>query len=74
MSSHGVVDPEHLPEGLLHELQTEILQTQEDRVRAMLTERRAVLEEMAHVLVDAESLEGDQLRSWLAERATAAAS
>jgi cell division protease FtsH len=68
MSSHGVVDPEHLPEGLLHELQTEILQALEDRVRAVLTERRAVLEDMARVLVEEESLDGDQLRAWLAGR------
>jgi cell division protease FtsH len=67
MSRAGVVDVERLPEGMLHEIQSDILRAQEDRVRRLLAERRAVLEGLATALVEEETIAGDRLRAWLAE-------
>jgi cell division protease FtsH len=71
MSSQGVVDLEHLPAGMRHRLQSEIVHEQEEVVRALLRQHLPVLEEMARVLVEEESLSGDQLRAWLGSRTAA---
>ena len=43
-----------------------ILARSHDRVRHMLTERRAVLDNVAHRLLEKEVMEGDELRALLA--------
>jgi cell division protease FtsH len=44
-----------------------ILESAHERVRAILTQRRAVLDEVARQLLDKEVMEGDELRSLLRE-------
>ncbi len=67
MSRLGVVDVDELPEQLLHREHCALVAEQEDRVRACLDTHRAALLALADLLVERESLPGDQLRSLLAE-------
>ena len=69
MSTLGVVDIEGLPDGALHRAQSEIIDALEMRVRVELKAHRETLLTMAAVLVEEESLPGDQLRALLAEPA-----
>ena len=67
MSTLGVVDIEGLPDGALHHAQSEIIDDLERRVRTQLRAHRETLLTMASVLVEEESLAGDELRALLAE-------
>ncbi len=72
MSRLGVVDADELPEELLHQEHCALVAEQEDRVRACLDRHRATLLRLADLLVEQESLPGDQLRAMLAEAGTSA--
>ncbi len=69
MSELGVVDVEGLPDGALHQAQTQIITGLEGRVREHLHSQRPTLLSMASVLVEEESLSGDRLRALLAGQA-----
>ncbi len=65
MSRLGVVSSEHLPGGLHYRVLSEILGSQEARVRSCLISLRAALYRIAEVLLDQERISGDKLREIL---------
>jgi cell division protease FtsH len=73
MSRLGVVDTETLPPGLQHEVVSEILSAQQERVREMIATHRAALDEVVTVLLEEESFGGDRLRQMLGQTDGAAA-
>lgn len=66
LSSLGVVDASNVPQADLLAASREIIQAQEQRVRAMLEGRRALLDEVARILREEEVLDGDRFRALLA--------
>jgi len=66
LSRLGIVHKDRLPSNVLHdEIQT-IIREQEERVRAWLEARRALLVELARRLLEDEKVPGDELRARLA--------
>ncbi|SHI44982.1 AAA family ATPase [Desulfofundulus thermosubterraneus] len=63
MSRLGVVDVDSLPGGLRYRVLTEILRSQEERVRSYLSEKRSVLERVAQLLLEQEKVTGEEFRS-----------
>ncbi len=68
MSEAGVVSEEIIPQSRLHRMVTGIIALQEKTARAILVEDRDILEKIAAILLDRESLSGDNLRSLLARQ------
>jgi cell division protease FtsH len=66
MSELGIVSPDDLPQGTLHMAVAGVLRDVEADTLALLTARRAVLAETAALLLDRESLSGEEFRALLA--------
>lgn len=65
MSSLGIVSVKDLPDGILHECLKEILQAQEENVRAIIIKHLEILQKAADYLVEKERIEGKYLRDLL---------
>ncbi|MCX7780553.1 MAG: AAA family ATPase [Negativicutes bacterium] len=65
MSDLGIVSPEDVPKELLHKELTAILRDVEAGVRAILTEQFAILEKIVAVLIEQETISGNEFREML---------
>ena len=65
LSSMGVVSPNDLPTGALHEIMKEIISSQEDKVRKLIRKYMPVIENVSHYLLEKEKISGDYLRELL---------
>jgi len=65
MSELGIVSPEDLPRGLLHQTITTILQEVERDVRRIITEHRPLLLAVVEILIERETIAGPELRQIL---------
>ena len=69
LSSLGIVDRDYTPKEQINAAFTEIITTQEERVRRILTEKLSLLKQVAERLLAAEKLSGAEFRSLLKESA-----
>jgi ATP-dependent Zn protease len=69
LSPLGIVDEEYTPKERVNATFTEIITTQEERVRKILTEKLSLLKQGAERLLAAEKLSGAEFRSLLKETA-----
>lgn len=69
LSSLGIVDEECTPKDRINAAFNEIISTQEERVRKILTAKRPLLEEGAERLLTTERISGEEFRSLLKETA-----
>lgn len=65
LSSMGVVSPEDLPKGELHEKMKEIISFQEERVRQLIRRHYSVIEVISQYLLEKERISGNYLRELL---------
>lgn len=65
LSSMGVVSPNDLPNGVLHEYIKEIISSQEERVRNLIRHYLLVINNIAHYLLEKERISGNYLRELL---------
>lgn len=65
MSRLGVVSFEDLPDGMVHEVITEIVQEQEVRVKALIEEHKAKYEAIVNTLLEKEKITGEEFRAVL---------
>ncbi len=65
MSRLGAVSEDTIPDGLLHEVMTEITSAQERRAREIIEQRSHLMKEVAHRLYERESLNGQELREMI---------
>ena len=68
MSTLGIISPEDVPRQMLHDTISAILKEGEESVRAMLDDRRALLQEVAELLLEQESIGGEAFRALLARQ------
>ncbi len=73
LSDLGIISAETLPERTEHRAVNAILRAQEDRVREFFLARRGVLEEASSIVLERETLDGDQLRRILGQAGLAQA-
>lgn len=65
MSSLGIVSVKDLPNGVLYKHLKEILNNQEEKVRCLIKECKAIIEEVTVYLIEKERISGDYLRELL---------
>jgi len=65
MSHLGIVSPEDLPQEILHVAVTEVLRDAETNVHKMLQADRDILDRTVEVLLDRETISGDEFRQML---------
>ncbi len=66
MSDLGIISADDLPQSTLHMAVANILQGLEAEVFALLAARRAALERTVAILLDTETIGGDEFRALLA--------
>jgi vesicle-fusing ATPase len=71
MSGLGIVSPQDLPQESLHMAITSVLRDVEGEVQTMLETRRAVMIALVAVLLDKESISGEELRGIIAQETAA---
>ena len=66
MSDLGIVSPDDVPKALLHTTITGILKDVEAGVTGIITDQRAKLEAVVAILLEKESISGNDFRALLA--------
>ncbi len=65
LSSMGVVSPDDMPSGALHENMKEIISSQEEKVRQLIRNYIPVIEKVSYYLLEKERISGNYLRELL---------